>query len=114
VAVDRPATRSADNPEQRPFLILALNNLGRHLEDRGRLAEALANLDQEPAASSRMQPDVIHHWVFLRAKQCLWPVYEPMPGLNEETMRQPHLGAGHDERCRKARRTSSRPRPISM
>ena len=77
----------ADDPEQRPFLLLALNNLGRHHEDHGRLADALAclckSLQVEP-----QQPDVIHHWVFLRAKQCLWPVYEPMPGLDEDLMRR--------------------------
>lgn len=77
---------SADDPEQRPLLLLALNNLGRHYEDKGRMAEALACL----TASLRvqpLQPDVIHHWVFLRAKQCLWPVYDPLPGLDEATMR---------------------------
>jgi predicted O-linked N-acetylglucosamine transferase (SPINDLY family) len=78
---------SADDPEQRPLLLLALNNLGRHYEDKGRMAEALACL----TASLRvqpLQPDVIHHWVFLRAKQCLWPVYDPLPGLDEATMRE--------------------------
>ncbi|MFT3816994.1 MAG: tetratricopeptide repeat protein [Rubrivivax sp.] len=77
----------AADPEQRPLLLLALNNLGRHYEDHGRYAEALDALTQslriEPA-----QPDVIHHWVFLRAKQCLWPVYEPLPGLDEAALRR--------------------------
>jgi predicted O-linked N-acetylglucosamine transferase (SPINDLY family) len=77
----------ADDAEQRPFLLLALNNLGRHLEDRGRFAEALAHLGHSLQLEPQ-QPDVIHHWVFLRAKQCLWPVYEPMPGLDEATMRR--------------------------
>lgn len=77
----------ADDAEQRPFLLLALNNLGRHLEDRGRFAEALAHLGRSLQLDPQ-QPDVIHHWVFLRAKQCLWPVYEPMPGLDEATMRR--------------------------
>lgn len=78
---------SADDPEQRPLLLLALNNLGRHLEDRNRYVEALSFLTKslrlDPA-----QPDVIHHWVFLRAKQCLWPVYDPLPGLDEPALRQ--------------------------
>jgi predicted O-linked N-acetylglucosamine transferase (SPINDLY family) len=77
----------ADDPEQRPFVLLALNNLGRHYEDRGRLADALdcltRSLNMEP-----MQPDVIHHWVFLRAKQCVWPVYQPPQGLNEAVLKQ--------------------------
>ncbi|GAB1388557.1 O-linked acetylglucosamine transferase [Rubrivivax sp.] len=77
----------AADAEQRPLLLLALNNLGRHLEERGRFAEALAHLDKSLRLQPQ-QPDVIHHWVFLRAKQCLWPVYEPLPGLDEATMRR--------------------------
>lgn len=71
---------AADNPEQRPFLLLALNNLGRHHEDQQRYAEALAALSRSLQIEPD-QPDVVHHWVFLRAKQCLWPVYEALPGL---------------------------------
>lgn len=77
----------ADDPDQRPFLLLALNNLGRHYEDRGRLSDALdcltRSLNFEP-----LQPDVIHHWVFLRAKQCVWPVYQPLNGLDEAVLKQ--------------------------
>ncbi|MFO1328427.1 MAG: tetratricopeptide repeat protein [Rubrivivax sp.] len=80
------AHTSADVPDQRPFLVMALNNLGRHLEDRGRYAEALAFLTRSLRIDPR-QPEAVHHWVFLRAKQCVWPVYEPLPGLDEATMR---------------------------
>lgn len=76
----------AQDAEQRPLLLLALNNLGRHYEDQGRLGEALASLARSLRIEP-LQPDVIHHWVFLRAKQCLWPVYEPMDGLDGDTMR---------------------------
>jgi predicted O-linked N-acetylglucosamine transferase (SPINDLY family) len=31
---------------------------------------------------------VLHHWVFLRAKQCEWPVYAPVDGVDPELMRQ--------------------------
>ena len=34
------------------------------------------------------QPDVLHHWVFLRAKQCAWPIYEAVAGVEPEAMRQ--------------------------
>ena len=78
---------SANDAEQRPLLLLALNNLGRHYEDKGRYAEALAALTKSLHIESN-QPDVIHHWVFLRSKQCQWPVYEPLAGLSEELMRQ--------------------------
>lgn len=81
-------TQHADpeHPEQRPLVLLALNNLGRHHEDQGRLHDAVDALTR----SLRMdpnQPDVVHHLVFLRAKQCQWPVYEPLPGLPEATQR---------------------------
>ena len=77
----------AADPEQRPLLLLALNNLGRHYEDNGRYADALDALTQSLRIEPQ-QPDVIHHWVFLRAKQCLWPVYEALPGLDEAALRR--------------------------
>lgn len=81
------ASASSEDPETRPYLLMALNNLGRHYEDRGRLAEALAALDRSLAIEPQ-QPDVIHHWVFLRAKQCVWPVYEPPRGLDVTTLKR--------------------------
>ncbi len=80
-------TAVPDDEADRPLLLLALNNLGRHYEDCGRYAEALAALTR----SLRLEPDqakVIHHWVFLRAKQCVWPVYEAMGPLTTEMERQ--------------------------
>jgi len=78
---------SPEHPEQRPLWLMALNNLGRHFEDRGQLGEALAclgrSLKEEPD-----QPDVVHHWVFLRAKQCVWPVYEAWGRLDTDTQRR--------------------------
>jgi len=76
-----------DDAEQRPLLLLALNNLGRHYEEKYRYAEALACLDKSLRMEPR-QPDVIHHWVFLRARQCLWPVYAAVPGIDEAYMRE--------------------------
>ena len=77
----------ANDAEQRPLLLLALNNLGRHFEDRGRYADALSALTRSLHLQP-LQPDVIHHWVFLRAKQCEWPVYDTVPGLDEATLRR--------------------------
>jgi predicted O-linked N-acetylglucosamine transferase (SPINDLY family) len=73
--------------EERPLHIMALNNLGRHCEDQRRYADASAALTQSLNLAPH-QPDVIHHWVFLRAKQCLWPVYDPPRGLDEATLRR--------------------------
>ncbi len=77
----------AQDTEQLPVLLLALNNLGRHCEDLSRYADALSHLTRSLHLQPE-QPDVIHHWVFLRAKQCQWPVYEPVPGLSEARMRE--------------------------
>ncbi len=78
---------SADHPEQRPLRLSALNNLGRVHENQRRYADALACLTE----SLRMepnQPDVLHHWVFLRGKQCEWPVFAPVEGVDPDLMRQ--------------------------
>lgn len=76
-----------ENEVERPLLLMALNNLGRHYEEHNRYAEALAALTR----SLRLDPDqpkVIHHWVFIRAKQCVWPVYESLGSLTPEVQRQ--------------------------
>jgi predicted O-linked N-acetylglucosamine transferase (SPINDLY family) len=70
-----------DDAQQRPLLLMALNNLGRHLEDQNRYADALAALTRSLQLEPD-QPDTIHHWVFLRAKQCVWPVYQPLALLD--------------------------------
>jgi predicted O-linked N-acetylglucosamine transferase (SPINDLY family) len=78
---------SADNPDERAIRLLALNGLGRVLEAQQQYAQALARLTE----SLRMepdQPDVLHHWVFLRAKQCVWPVYADIDGVDPELMRK--------------------------
>jgi predicted O-linked N-acetylglucosamine transferase (SPINDLY family) len=70
-----------------PIVLLALNHLGRVCEARKELLQAsdylARSLELSPA-----QTDVIHHWVFLRQKQCLWPVYGRLQGLNEAAMRE--------------------------
>lgn len=76
-----------DDQEQRPFLLLALNNLGRILENARRYGEAQTCLDRSLAIDPR-QPDVLHHWVFLRERQCIWPVYEDLPGVPPQMMRE--------------------------
>src|SRR4029077_16257240 len=63
---------SLQQPDERAIRRLALNNLGRLHEQRRQFAEALSCLTQ----SLEMDPDqadVLHHWIFLRAKVCEWP-----------------------------------------
>lgn len=80
-------TVSARDTENRPLQLSALNNLGRLLETERKYADALVYL-QRSLEMDPNQPDVLHHWVFLRAKQCEWPVYAPVEGVDPELMRQ--------------------------
>ena len=77
---------TGDQPEQRTVRLMALNNLGRLQEDRRQLAEAhdwlTRSLELEPN-----QPDVLHHWIFVRAKLCEWPVYAPLADVDPQVMR---------------------------
>ena len=78
---------TADVTEYRAILLLALNNLGRILEARKQYASALDYLTRSLTIDPN-QPDVIHHWVYLREKQCAWPVYAPLPGMEPQLMHQ--------------------------
>ena len=59
-----------------------LNHRGRVLEklklydeaDRSLLASLLTDPDQ---------PDAIHHWIGVRTKACVWPVFRDLPGLTK-------------------------------
>lgn len=78
---------SASDPDQRMILLMALNNLGRHYEDRRRYAEALSCLVKSLKIEPN-QPDVLHHWVFLRERLCQWPIYESIVGVSDDLMRK--------------------------
>jgi predicted O-linked N-acetylglucosamine transferase (SPINDLY family) len=77
----------AAQADQRDIRRQALNNLGRIYEIVRSYGDALTalsmSLEMDPA-----QPDVLHHWVFLRAKQCAWPVYAPVAGVDLDLMRR--------------------------
>ncbi|MBV5323974.1 MAG: tetratricopeptide repeat protein, partial [Rhodospirillaceae bacterium] len=76
------------DPRQQPALaIQTLNNLGRLLELQMDFPAAEAMLERSLRIDPQ-QPKVISHWVFLRMKQCHWPVYVPLPGLSETQMRE--------------------------
>jgi predicted O-linked N-acetylglucosamine transferase (SPINDLY family) len=77
----------ADKADERTIRQLALNNLGRLHEQRREHAQAHAYLAQS-LEMDPTQTDVLHHWVFLRAKQCEWPVYAPVAGVDPQLMRQ--------------------------
>ena len=70
-----------DTAQSRELYLMTCNNLGRLLEETRQLQKSEAilrtSLEADPA-----QPKVIQHWVHLRQKQCVWPVYEPPAGLS--------------------------------
>ena len=76
-------SRAAPN---RALVVAAFNHIGRVFEGRKQYAEALDNLTQSLSLDPE-QPDVLHHWVFLRERQCCWPIYAVIPGVSEEAMR---------------------------
>jgi len=78
---------ASPSPDNKPLLVMALNQLGRVLEIRKQLAEATAmltrSLELEPE-----QPDVLHHWISLRQRQCVWPTYGALPGVSRRAMKE--------------------------
>lgn len=81
---DNIAATTADN---KPLLLMALNHQGRVLEGRKQLHDALAWLTKSLLVDPD-QPDALHHWIHLRQKQCIWPVYAPLPGISREAMKE--------------------------
>lgn len=78
---------SAAQKENIPFVVMALNNLGRLQESRKQFADAYAYLTRSLAIDPN-QPDALHHWVHIRQKQCIWPVYAELPGISLQAMQQ--------------------------
>lgn len=74
----------ADN---KPLVLMALNHLGRTLENKKQFQAALEWLTKSLLIDPN-QPDALHHCVHLRQKQCIWPVYTPFPGITLEAMQE--------------------------
>lgn len=72
-------------PDNKPLVVMALNHQGRVLEGKKRFNESLACLTKSLLIDPE-QPDALHHWVHLRQKQCIWPVYAPIAGVTLEAM----------------------------
>lgn len=69
-----------DAQQSQDLYLLTCNNLGRLLEETRQLQPAEAILHTSLLAAPA-QPKVIQHWVHLRQKQCVWPVYDAPVGL---------------------------------
>ena len=74
-------------PENKALLLIALNHLGRVLEGTKQFKEAEDYLTKSLRIEPN-QPDVLHHWVHLRQKQCNWPTYAPVPGVSRQLMEE--------------------------
>lgn len=75
-----------DKADERPILIAALNSQARVQEGRKQFADATECLNRSLALDPG-QTDVMHHWIFIRAKQCQWPVYDAPEGVDPELLR---------------------------
>lgn len=67
-------------PEHREIHQLLLNGLGRLLEKLHEYQEAEATLQRSLALNPEQQ-DALYHWIYLRQKQCQWPVIRALPGI---------------------------------
>ena len=76
---------SPQDPNNKPLVVMALNQMGRVLEIQKRLDEASVVLTKSLAIEPE-QVDVLHHWVSLRQKQCVWPTYIPLPKVSRKFM----------------------------
>jgi predicted O-linked N-acetylglucosamine transferase (SPINDLY family) len=63
----------------------ALNQIGRVQENLYQYEQAEEALTKSLALNPD-QPDVLHHWVHLRQKQCKWPVLQELPGVSVNKM----------------------------
>lgn len=65
----------------RDMVALALNHIGRVHENFKRYDLAERALHQSLLIDPK-QPAAIQHWVHIRQKACMWPVYKTLPGLS--------------------------------
>jgi len=61
-------------------IVLALNHIGRVQENLKRYVLAEQAFEQSLRLNPK-QPNVIQHWVHVRQKACMWPVYKTLPGI---------------------------------
>ena len=73
-----------DAPEV-DMLVLALNHIGRVQEDLKQYDLAEQALEQSLALKPK-QTGVLQHWIHIRQKSCVWPVYKPLPHITHNEM----------------------------
>jgi predicted O-linked N-acetylglucosamine transferase (SPINDLY family) len=80
-------TLSVHDQEHASYRLMAMNNLARLFENERQYGDALDWLRKSLEVNPN-QTDVLHHWVFLRAKMCEWPVYAVPPNVDPALMYQ--------------------------
>lgn len=80
-------TVSPNDEENASYRLMAMNNLARLFENERQYGDALEWLRKSLEVNPN-QTDVLHHWVFLRAKMCEWPVYVVPPKVDAALMYQ--------------------------
>ncbi len=85
VWADVVANRLLSDLTSDDLVVMALNHIGRVQENlkQYRLAE---NALTQSLQIKPQQPGVIQHWVHVRQKACMWPVYRSMPHVSINDM----------------------------
>lgn len=63
------------------MLCAALNHIGRVQENK-KIYDLAEKALRESLEIQPEQPGVVQHWVHIRQKACIWPVYQTLPGLD--------------------------------
>ncbi|NRR32669.1 tetratricopeptide repeat protein [Oxalobacteraceae bacterium] len=74
-------------PNSATLHVQILNHLGRLLEQRKRYGEA-GRMYTRSLLLDPQQPAILPHWINLRLRQCEWPVYAPLPELDDAALEQ--------------------------
>jgi predicted O-linked N-acetylglucosamine transferase (SPINDLY family) len=69
------------------LLCTALNHMGR-LQENEKIYDLAEQALRESLKINPQQPGVVQHWIHIRQKACIWPVYEELPGLSLSRLRQ--------------------------
>lgn len=80
-------TANPEIPDELTVLVSALNSTGRLQETLKQYQPACAALEKSLLLKPE-QSDVIHHLIFMRQKQCQWPVYAPVGQTGEDALRK--------------------------
>ncbi len=74
-------------PDEFAVLVSALNNTGRLQEMLKQYQPACEALEKSLLLKPD-QSDAIHHLIFMRQKQCQWPIYAPVGQVGEDALRK--------------------------